>query len=107
MLFQKSDNDPNLMVGVCLSIKNNSLTGRNISLFTVFDLSSPLKVCGIRVSFFLSAILAGCYAQFFYGPVDLISHGWTALNYLSYSWVIPCKMSKFSKKWLLTVLQTS
>ena len=29
-------------VGVYLSIKANSLTGRNISLFTVFDLSTPL-----------------------------------------------------------------
>ena len=30
------------MLGVYLSIKTNSLTGRNISLFTVFDLSTPL-----------------------------------------------------------------
>ena len=30
------------MPGVYLSIKTNSLTGRNISLFTVFDFSTPL-----------------------------------------------------------------
>ena len=30
------------MLGVYFSIKSNSLTGRNISLFTVFDLSTPL-----------------------------------------------------------------
>ena len=32
------------MLGVYLSIKTNSLTGRNISLFAVFDLSTPLKI---------------------------------------------------------------
>ena len=31
------------MLGVYLSIKTNSLTERNISLSTVFDLSTPLK----------------------------------------------------------------
>ena len=30
------------MLGVYLSIETNSLTGRNISLFTVLDLSTPL-----------------------------------------------------------------
>ena len=30
------------MLGVYLSIKTNSLTGSNISLFTVYDLSTPL-----------------------------------------------------------------
>ena len=43
VLFQwtltKSDNDQNLMFGVYLSIKTNSLTGRNIS----FDLCIPLR----------------------------------------------------------------
>ena len=39
----KSDNDQNLMLGVYLSIKTNSLTIRNISLFTVIDLSTPLN----------------------------------------------------------------
>ena len=47
VLFQwtltKSENDQNLMLGVYLSIKTNSLTVRNISLFTVFDLSTPLN----------------------------------------------------------------
>ena len=36
------------MLGVYLSIKTNSLTGRNISLLTVFDLSTSL----IRVMYF-------------------------------------------------------
>ena len=31
------------MLGVYLSIKTNSLTGMNISLFTVFDSSGPLS----------------------------------------------------------------
>ena len=31
------------MLGVYFSIKTNSLTGRNISLITVFDLSTPLN----------------------------------------------------------------
>ena len=47
VLFQwtltKSDNDQNLMLGVYLSIKTNSLTVKYISLFTVFDLSTPLR----------------------------------------------------------------
>ena len=41
---KKSDSDQNLMLGVNLSIKTNSLTGRNISLVTVFDLSTPLNI---------------------------------------------------------------
>ena len=40
---KKSDNDQNLMLGENLSIKTNFLTGRNISLFTIFNLSTPLK----------------------------------------------------------------
>ena len=32
------------MLGVYLSIKTYSLTGRNISLFTIFDLSTPLSI---------------------------------------------------------------
>ena len=43
VLKQKSDNDQNLRLGVYLSIKTNSLTWRNISLFTGFDFSCPLK----------------------------------------------------------------
>ena len=47
VLFQwdinKKCNDQNLMLGVYLSIKTKSLTERNISLFTVFDLSTPLR----------------------------------------------------------------
>ena len=31
------------MLGVYLSIKTNSLTGRNMSHFTIFDLSTPLN----------------------------------------------------------------
>ena len=38
-IIKKSDDDRNLMLDVCLSIKTNSLTGRNISRFTVFDLT--------------------------------------------------------------------
>ena len=38
------------MLGVYLSIKTNSLTGRSTSLFTVFDLSTPLtKTLSIEV----------------------------------------------------------
>ena len=40
---KKSDNDRNMILGVYLSIKTNSLTRRNFSLFTVFDLGSPLN----------------------------------------------------------------
>ena len=40
---KKSDNAQNLMLGVYLSIKTNFLAGRNISLFTVFDLNTPLN----------------------------------------------------------------
>ena len=43
MNINLNDNDQNLMLGVYLSIKTNSLTERNISLFTVFDLSAPLR----------------------------------------------------------------
>ena len=43
MNINKSDNDQNLMLGVYLSIKTNSLIGRNISLFTISDLITPLR----------------------------------------------------------------
>ena len=42
MNIKESDYNQNLMHGVYLSIKRNSLTRRNISLFTVFDSSPPL-----------------------------------------------------------------
>ena len=35
-------NEQNLMLGVYLSLKTNSLTGRNISHFTAFYLDIPL-----------------------------------------------------------------
>ena len=59
---QKGDNDQNLMLGVYLSIKTNSLTGRNISGFTVFDLSSPLKTRTVStISFVL--VLFGIFQE--------------------------------------------
>ena len=44
MNIKKNDYDQNLMLGAYLSIKTNSLTLRNISLFTGFDLCLPLNM---------------------------------------------------------------
>ena len=44
MNIKKSDYDQNLMLGVYLSIKSNSLTRRNSSLFTGFDSYCPLII---------------------------------------------------------------
>ena len=49
-ISKKSDNDQNLMIGVYSSVKTNSLTGIDICLFNVFDLSSPLNCVIIEVA---------------------------------------------------------
>ena len=64
----KSDinNDHNLMLGVCLSIKTNYLIGRNISLFTVFNLCSLLIIhMSIHVQ------LHSCYSHYKHKSLEI------------------------------------
>ena len=54
------------MLGAYLSIKTNSLTGRNISLFTDFDSHSPLKKTGVFKLSEGNVIITRC--SFYHSP---------------------------------------
>ena len=51
------------MLGVYLSIKTNTLTGRNISRFTVFDLSNPLSSHKLMAVSFKPVLFPKCFCQ--------------------------------------------
>ena len=71
------------MLGVYLSIKTNSLTGRNISLFTVFDLSSPLTQCFL-LSTSMNKMFKICICDIFITQwkwIDLEVKSWQSNNH--------------------------
>ena len=70
----------NLMLGVYLSLKTNCLTGSNISLFTVFDLCTPLTMIHWQV-----------YQVFRDWTPCLINHGLVA-SVVLFSVIIPIFM---------------